>query len=329
MWLFGVEEEMVAIFCGLSRNISMYQRTAGRGDASETSPGFSRPKSRFARTAAKICFCSLFAGLLTVVSCIALLGPPRTSEFWKTAAFLATASLWLFGICFGVVAIKETKQHGSKGLFWCSLIGVMINLMLFGAISYLLVYRHQSSVQNAKAAALEQRYDNEARQFSNAYNTASAALTNPPVLSMALVREKADLEARKQSVLACIAASQELIAFGESAPARLEKELSRANLSPDVRKEYLQHFIRSTELDKPETLKIKKAVVLFGQAVLNYLNLLEQNWGKWTYDPKTETVRSTNGQFMDNLTRDWEKITEVKSEIKQLRKQLKEEQGEQ
>lgn len=199
-----------------------------------------------------------------------------------------------------------------------------MNVVLFAVMSCLLVYRYQSIVQNAKAATLKQKIDNEAWQLSNAYITAYVALTNPPVLSMALVKEKADLEARKKAVLACIAASQELEAFWESAPARLEEELSRAKLSPDVRKEYLQHFVRSAKLDKPESLKYRKADVLLGQAVLDYLNLLEQNWGKWSYDPRTESVRSTDGQFMENFTRDMGKIAELKSELKQLKKQLRE-----
>ncbi|EEF62437.1 hypothetical protein [Pedosphaera parvula] len=253
-----------------------------------------------------------------------LFEPLRLSESWKTAVLLATASLWLCGICFGVVAIKEMKQHGSKGLFWRSLSGMMMNVMLLGAISYGLVYRHQWSVQYAKAETLEQKLANETWLFSNAYSTAYAALTNPPVLSMVLVKEKADLEARKKATLACIAASQELIAFWTSAAARLAEELSRANLSPDVRKEYLQDFIRSAEIDKPESLKYRKVQLLREQAILGYLNLLEQNWGKWTYDPKTQSVRSTDGQFMENFTRDLEKVNELTSELKQLKKQLEE-----
>ena len=63
--------------------------------------------------------------------------------------------------------------------------------------------------------------------------TSGAALTNPPVLDMTLVKSKEDLQARKEVIIEFITASKDLRDFCERAPNFYRQELMKHKLTPE------------------------------------------------------------------------------------------------
>ena len=123
-------------------------------------------------------------------------------------------------------------------------------------------------------------------QSQSRYDSAWAALTNPPVLDMALVRSRADLQARAEAVRRSVNAARDLRDFAENTPEIYRQELQRHKLAPSAREEELQKFAGDLAAVSPTIIAMRRAQVRAAEALLRLVLRLEASWCRWEYVPR-------------------------------------------
>jgi hypothetical protein len=110
---------------------------------------------------------------------------------------------------------------------------------------------------------------------------ATAALENPPILDITSLRSKNDLNVRRELVRKLIKCSKDVISFF----ANFENDIRSILLTEGAEVTNLPrlslHLSQKSRDRQPDIEKIRGYDVALGEAILRWLDLVEQHWGKW------------------------------------------------
>ncbi len=152
---------------------------------------------------------------------------------------------------------------------------------------------------------------------------AGAALTNPPVLDVALVKSREELQMREEVIREYIAASKDLRDFCDNATETYRQELLNHKLTPETREAALKKFVQKVQGKNPTIVALRKADVRRGEAMLNVLTFLEANWGQWSTRPETDRLRFKETKLSDGYKQANQELKDVSAEIVRLQAQAK------
>lgn len=206
---------------------------------------------------------------------------------------------------------------------------VFLGVTIWGAVVLVRMAESEAAMMRAKVGngdALQKQLANEADrtfvakafELEKNYQIAGAELSNPPVLDMALVKSKEDLEARKKVVSEFIRASKELQYFCDSATDAYGRELLKLDLTPEARDASLKKFIETVQGMNPTIKALRKADVRRGEAMLKLLTFLDASWGKWEYSLKTHRLQFNVVKLLDDYNRCNQELKDASKEVLRL-----------
>jgi hypothetical protein len=142
-------------------------------------------------------------------------------------------------------------------------------------------------------------YMSNMNDLTKTYERALEDLQDAKVLATSSVREKRDLQCRRQTVERFLDANQAFKSFVEHAADHYQEEMRRQNISAPSIEAAMKGYHKRADTINPLVVQIRETDDQIGKGMLSVLDLLEQNWGKWRYQPTTAKVR-----FDDNATKD-------------------------
>jgi hypothetical protein len=131
------------------------------------------------------------------------------------------------------------------------------------------------------------------------YGVAFNALRSPPVLDMRGVTDRQQLLAREQSVKKFITANENLRAFVSTRTESYRADLRAAGVTSSQMAAAMENYQKSEVSQQPVLMRIRDDDRTIGDSMLATLELLDSNWGKWTYNPTRKKV-----DFQDPATLD-------------------------
>jgi hypothetical protein len=131
----------------------------------------------------------------------------------------------------------------------------------------------------------------EVKKMQSRYQSSWAELTNPPVLDMALVKNRGDLKVREQKIGEFVAACHALLELSENPGEAYRRQLLGQQLAPETQESLVRAFTESLAGKNPQILALRQADVRRGEALLKAVAYLDSKWGQWDYVPDTRQIR--------------------------------------
>ena len=212
------------------------------------------------------------------------------------------------GVAAGIAGLRRMKEEGRRGILARALSGLALNGVSLGLMLWLtgfLIHDAQRAAgEREHAAELEaqqwtarvgggaalekalvgrasQNFALALRELQKKYDSAWAALTNPPVLDMALVKSREELRTRAEAVDRLIKAGRDLQEFTKNMPEIYQRELRKHKLSPAARAADLQQFVDAIAAVNPTLIALRDAEVRQAEALWRVVRLLGETWGRW------------------------------------------------
>jgi len=314
-------------------------------------PSPARPGKAVGARAARLSAWSPFAGAsLFVLSVAAGATQAAGHPILMYAVLGITTLVFAAGLGLGIAALRRMKEEGRRGILAWALSGVALNAVLLGLTLFLTGYLIYDAQRKARAtenaaeleareltarvgggAALEkaltanasQNFALALRQLQERYDVAWVALTNPPILEMAGVNSRAELQARAEKVRRLIQASTKLKDFAEHTPDIYGQELQTHKLSPAAREAELQRFIGALAPVNPTIIALRRAELREGESLLRVVRLFEQNWGLWQYRPGTGDILFKKPGLADDYNVAYQEFDETSTQARNLKRQLR------
>jgi hypothetical protein len=147
-----------------------------------------------------------------------------------------------------------------------------------------------ASGDTALIAKVSSQHVAKMQKLMTNYNVALKNLNKPPLLDMSAVTNRQQLLARKELARKFLAANAELQAFVAKMTESYRQDLCAAGAAPDQIAAALAGYERSAAVQQPLLMRIREDDRAFGNCMLNMLEILDSNWGKWTYNPTRKKV---------------------------------------
>jgi hypothetical protein len=245
-----------------------------------------------------------------------------TGADWPGIIIAASGVLIFSGVIAAILALVVTRRAGYKGVFGLALAGLVLNVFVATVVG-LPVVSSVNKIKKEKRLSLVagNAYLQKVQQVSNEYSTHTKALRDAQVLDMKGVEQKEQLEPRKNLVRQFLAANdqlKDLLAHGENL---YQQELQRVDLPQSVRDAQLLKYRQGAGANE-QAIKIREADGRIGQSLLGALNLLDDNWGKWKYDPLQKRVIFSEPQTDKNFQQLLAQFDGAAKEVAQLQDQL-------
>jgi len=306
-----------------------------------------------ARRAAKLALWLPFVGLFILIVFAAGIGERNGGQHLVMWSIIVAVCwlVWIAGLALGIMALRRRKiEEGSKGVSGRAFVGISFNALFLGltiwvavcvAIMETDITRMRDKTATDEAAAARAKVgDGEALQkqlaayadsafvanvgeLQKKYQMAGAALTNPPVLDVALMKSREELQTREEVIREYITASEDLRDFCDNSIEAYRQELLNHKLTPETREASLKTFVQKVQGKNPTIMALRKADVRRGEAMLKLLTLLEANWGKWEYGPKTDRLQFKETKLSDDYKHAYQELQDVSAEVVRLQAKAK------
>ncbi len=301
--------------------------------------------------AGKLSFWASFAGISAFVLSVAA-GATKAAGHPVLMFVAVGISDFIFaaGLVAGLAGLRRMKVEGPRGILGRALSGVVLNGLLLGFMVWLTCFLIRDAQRTA--AERDRQADLEARQLmarvgggealekallenANANFTfdfqglqkkcdaAWAAVTNPPILDMGLVKTQADLRARAETARGWISACRDLSEFTGQMPEIYRRELLRHKLPPEARAAGLQKFVDALAPVNPTLLALRRAQVRQGESLLRVVQFLDQTWGRWEYRPATHDLSFKDAREAEDYNLAYKEFDEISGEARSLQGQIK------
>jgi hypothetical protein len=180
-----------------------------------------------------------------------------------------------------------------------------------------------AALEEALKAKASRNFAAALRQLQDKYDAAWAALANPPVLDMAAVKSRADLQARAGAVRRLIQAANDLAGFAENTPDIYERELRKHMLSPEAREAELRQFMGKLAAVNPTIIALRRTEQREAEALLRVLQLLDQSWGRWEYRPASRDLAFIDPKQADDYSVAYQQFDEISRRAQSLKNQIR------
>jgi len=306
--------------------------------------------SRVGLRAARLSFWSPFAGALVFVLGVAAGATKAAGHPILMFAVVGISTLiYAGGLVLGIAGLRRIKAEGRQGILAQALAGVALDGVLLALMlwltGFLILDARRTARERENAAELEarqltasvgggvalekaleakasQNFAAVLRALQQRYDAAWAALTNPPVLDMALVKSRGDLQARAEAARGMIKAAKDLREFAENMPEIYRQELQRHKLSPEAREAELRQFMGDMAAVSPTLIALRRAEARQGEALLRVILLLEKTWGQWEYRPATRDLNFKEPSSADDYSLAYQEFNAISEEARSLKNQL-------
>jgi hypothetical protein len=305
---------------------------------------------RVGARAARLCFWSPFAGASVFILAVTAGATKAAGHPILMFATVGISTLiYAGGLALGMAGLRRMRMEGRQGILGRALVGAALDGVLLALMVWLTGFlisdarrtvrerekaaeleaqRLAASVgggaalEKALEAAASQNFAAVLRELQRRYDSASAALTNPPVLDMALVKSQGELKARAEAVRRMITAAKNLQQFAEHTPDIYRQELQRHKLSPQAREAELQQFMEAMSVVNPTIIALRRAEVRQGEALLRVVLFLDETWGQWEYRPATRDLGFKDPKQADDYSVTYQEFDATSEEAQSLKKQL-------
>lgn len=253
-------------------------------------------------------------------------------------AIYATSSLFFAGgLTFGILVLRRMKVEGPKGIMGRALIGMVLNgLLLCGAMvltGYAIYAAELTAWDKRQEASANQKFEAELnavqasfsarlKELQGQYYSSWAALTNPPVLDMAGVKNLEDLKGREKKVAAYIAACNAFLQFSENPAEAFQQELMKQPLHPKTRERMLNDFTNRISGKTPQILALRQGAVHQGDALLKAVTYLDTTWTQWNYVSATKQIQFKTTAEAEKYEHDLKDYYAASDEMPKLKEQV-------
>jgi hypothetical protein len=177
----------------------------------------------------------------------------------------------------------------------------------------------QASDRAAKAASGDdgltlkgsQAYLARLQELQQSYQAASSNLTAARVLCTSNLIDRDDIQQRKAVVQNFLKCNEAVKIFTIHSEDNYRAELVRLNVSPAVIESAVEGFHRSSAPQVPVVVEIRAQDERIGCGMLAVLDLLDANWGHWSYNAESGHVRFESPDLVDQYNSDLKGINDA------------------
>jgi hypothetical protein len=324
---------------------------SGSPDPTATSPPVPTAKP-FAVRAAKLCLWLPFVTFAGFTLVGAIIHGEGEKRFHKIIVLgLLCCLVWTSGIALGLIALRGMRTAGQKGILKRALVGLSFNAIFLGLFGWAIVFAIRDQAQTSKenedgseqeylqvkarvgggealdkalVGIAERTYVDQLLKLKRAGERYASVLTNPPVLDMALIKNREDLQVREKDVRGYLYAAGKEKDFFDDVPSNYEQELLKHKISPEARNRSIQEFVKSMNGSSSIIVAVRQADLDRGKIMLETLSLLDSNWGKWEYNPQKKRVQTSDSQLLANLEYNLNRIKELDANMLRLQNEAEE-----
>jgi hypothetical protein len=287
---------------------------------------------------AKLSFWLPFAGLFVMVALGIAQENQNELHLRPLLGLYGIPSLiFVSGLVLSITGLRGMKLEGRKGIFGRALTGLILNtlllcvsLSLLGFGIYFLAWsarlKAEETSQPSRLIAKETRaadgFASELRALQIRYESSWTALTNPPVLSMAGVTNRAELQTREKKVAEFIAACTAFLEFSQNAAELYRQELAKQKLPLRTQGTQLKIFTNSISAKNPEFIALRQADVRRGQALMKAVTFFDTTWGQWDYIPAKSRVVFKETAEAEEFNSDLHQFNAATDEVLRLKAQI-------
>ena len=180
----------------------------------------------------------------------------------------------------------------------------------------------QSGGERARALKASGQYLQRMQQVTKAYSDDLKDLQENRVLDVSRVEDKQQLDGRKEIVRKFMNSNEQFRNFSSNSANIYQEELEKANVSRSTLMNELAAFLNSSGKTRPMVLAIRETDRRIGSAMLGALDLLEEHWGKWTYNSEKARVLFAGTNTLARYNAFMREINAAAAEQKRLQQQL-------
>lgn len=293
------------------------------------------PPKSFPYLAAKLSLWSPFAGLVVfaIIGAIVEFGGGSGPILGAIYLILCSA-IWLSGLILGGIALYASKRVGRKSILGRALTGLILDAILLGAIVCVIVVvclpawnelakknRDKKSQAAFKTAA--KTYKDKLIETMDRYRSASAALTNPPVLDISLIKTREDLEVRMLNVSNYINVCREVREVTKYRMSMFAQQITRPEITEEDRNIAMRAFEEKYVSANSTVIQLREVEVRLGHAISRMLGNLDDNWGKWEYDAKDDMIKFKGSSLPRQYVQAKNDFDEANSEFIRLQEEVR------
>ncbi|HSU55111.1 MAG TPA: hypothetical protein VLT36_13720 [Candidatus Dormibacteraeota bacterium] len=151
----------------------------------------------------------------------------------------------------------------------------------------------------ALLAKASKAYLDQIQPLTTNYSVALKNVLQPPLLDMSGIERRDQLAAKKQLVRAFLLANEKLEAFATNRMNLYREQLRRFSVPSEVIEQAMA--VRKSTILEEDALarKIREDDRRMGKAMLGMLDVLDVNFGKWTYNLERKKVVFDNDALLD------------------------------
>jgi hypothetical protein len=142
-------------------------------------------------------------------------------------------------------------------------------------------------------------HDEKLELLMKEYSAASGALQEPPVLDFSAVSRPDQLKPRMELIRKYIAANERVMTFLVNDEQTQRETLDKLKLPAGTVEATLKAFRDQLEYTQDTQLKVRETDRRMGVALLGMLEVLEDNWGHWSYNPEKKKVDFDDPRLLD------------------------------
>jgi hypothetical protein len=171
-----------------------------------------------------------------------------------------------------------------------------------------------STGEDAQVWKASQAYLLRMQAVQLAYQAASSNLTAARVLSTSNLDSREALMERRAVVQEFLKSNADLKNFLSNGEDNFRAELVRLKVSQATIDSAIIGFHKSSAAQLPVVAEIRTDDDRIGRGMLTVLDLLDVNWGHWSYNPETGHVRFESTDLVEQYNADLKGITEAATE---------------
>jgi hypothetical protein len=126
--------------------------------------------------------------------------------------------------------------------------------------------------------------------------------------------DRGTLGIRRKNVERMLAGNAELSQTIRDAEQDFESELVKLNVSPKMRSEVLIGYRTGARRKHELLLKVRATDQTLGEASLQLFDLMDREWGKWTYDDDADLVRFESNESVETYKELMNRIQQASQE---------------
>ena len=180
----------------------------------------------------------------------------------------------------------------------------------------------QSGGDRARALRASGQYLQRMQEAAKAYTAALKTLQDNRVLDMSNVEGKEQLAEKKDIVRGFMDSNEQFRRFSSNSANVYKEELEKAKVSESTLASEMAAFRTSSAKARTKVLAIRETDRRLGEAMLGLLSLLEENWGKWNYNPEKKKIFFGGNKTLIQYNAFMEEIGAAATEQRRIQQEL-------